>query len=409
MRTRILWVSECASLPTGFGTVSRNILLRLNADPNFEVRQLALSHRGDPEVSKHMPFPMYPVLRDGSFGDDVFLPILTAYKPHIVVFFGDPWMSKFAFSSINETRFIPYEVRKNVKFITYYPIDGVKPHGSWVEQMALADMSVFCAKFAQSATKNMNSSIRSVYIPHGVESKTFLPVEEKDRIEYRKQFNLKDNSFLVGMVARNQARKDYPQLFRAIKIAKDIIPNLYCYCHAVKVDQGWDLGDLAHQEGVADRVIFNHTLQSPSNGISLEEMKYIYNAMDLFVLPTQGEGFGLPLLEAMSCGVPVLTTDYAATADLVKESGGGELVKAAIYHYRGGDHNIKRPITSETDLADKIIGMWKDPEKRKKYGEAGRKFAEKMDWDIVVDDWKKLFRSTMFPEATDTIVAKEIV
>lgn len=407
-------ISECGMLPTGFGTVSHNILSRLNADPNFEVRQLALSHRGDPEVAKHAPYIMYPVTRDGSFGDDVFLPIVNVYKPHIVIPVGDPWMSSYLFSNTQvngqNIRTIPIEIRKNIKIITYYPLDGVKPHAPWIEQMSLADVSVFCAKFAQDAVRAINDSIRSIYIPHGVDSKNYCPVSKEQRDSYRKQFNMSGlDPFLVGMVARNQARKDYPQLFRAIAIARKIIPNLYCYCHAVKVDQGWDLNDLAHQEGVQDRVIFNQTLQTPSSGVSVQEMNLIYNSLDLFVLPTQGEGFGLPLLEAMSCGVPVLTTDYASTADLVKESGGGELIEAAIYHYRGGDHNIKRPITSETHLAGLIIDMWKNKEKRIKYGEAGRKFALKMDWDLIVGDWKKLFNSLMFPVATDEIMVREIV
>ena len=53
--------------------------------------------------------------------------------------------------------------------------------------------------------------------------------------------------------------------------------------------------------------------------------------------------------------------------------------------------------------------MWKDKEKRIRYGKAGREFALKMDWNIVVEDFKKLFNSLMFPIASDEIIAKEIV
>ena len=42
------------------------------------------------------------------------------------------------------------------------------------------------------------------------------------------------------------------------------------------------------------------------------EMAALYNRSDAFVLPTKAEGFGLPTIEALACGVPVVTTDYSA-------------------------------------------------------------------------------------------------
>ena len=49
-----------------------------------------------------------------------------------------------------------------------------------------------------------------------------------------------------------------------------------------------------------------------------EEMAHLYNCMDVFVLPTGGEGFGIPTLEAMSCGVPICVTNYTTAHELIK-------------------------------------------------------------------------------------------
>ena len=49
----------------------------------------------------------------------------------------------------------------------------------------------------------------------------------------------------------------------------------------------------------------------------------MYNASDLFVLPSQVEGFGLPIAEAMACGLPVMVTKYAAGWEVASPAGKG--------------------------------------------------------------------------------------
>jgi glycosyltransferase involved in cell wall biosynthesis len=54
-------------------------------------------------------------------------------------------------------------------------------------------------------------------------------------------------------------------------------------------------------------------------GVPDEQLNLYYNAFDVFTLPTGGEGWGLPILEAMSAGCPVLVTDYSAHVQYVHE------------------------------------------------------------------------------------------
>lgn len=79
---------------------------------------------------------------------------------------------------------------------------------------------------------------------------------------------------------------------------------------------GWkaqDLHRLAADLGISDRVLFLGFVPD-------EDLVQLYNQAALFVYPSKYEGFGLPLLEAMSCGVAVVTSNRSATAEVAGEA-----------------------------------------------------------------------------------------
>jgi glycosyltransferase involved in cell wall biosynthesis len=60
------------------------------------------------------------------------------------------------------------------------------------------------------------------------------------------------------------------------------------------------------------------------------QMGSLYRSADCFVLPTRGEGFGMPVLEAMACGLPVIATDWSGPADFLHEGVGYPLQSRAL-------------------------------------------------------------------------------
>ena len=77
------------------------------------------------------------------------------------------------------------------------------------------------------------------------------------------------------------------------------------------------LKSLAAELGIADDVVF-------VGGVPLDRTVYFYRAADLFVYPSLNETFGLPILEAMACGCPVVTSDTSA----MPETAGGAAILA---------------------------------------------------------------------------------
>jgi len=74
------------------------------------------------------------------------------------------------------------------------------------------------------------------------------------------------------------------------------------------------LHDLAQRYGIADRLVL-------TKRIPRDSLVALYNACEVFVFPSLYEGFGLPVLEAMSCGAPVVASNTPATAETLGDAG----------------------------------------------------------------------------------------
>ncbi len=94
---------------------------------------------------------------------------------------------------------------------------------------------------------------------------------------------------------------------------------------------------------------------------------------DIFVLPSLNEGMSNSILEAMACGLPIITTDTGGSKELIQ--GNGFIVK------KKNSKDLKKYILKYLEDRDLII----------KHGENSRKVAEKMGWDNVAKDYLRLY------------------
>ena len=104
-----------------------------------------------------------------------------------------------------------------------------------------------------------------------------------------------------------------------------------------------------------------------------EEVIRILQDSDIFILPSLNEGMSNSILEAMACGLPIITTDTGGADELVS-SNGFIIQKASI-----------------PELEDAIRKFIDDKDLAQSLGENSRKLAEKMSWNSMASDYHKIY------------------
>lgn len=149
-------------------------------------------------------------------------------------------------------------------------------------------------------------------IYNGINLNRFAETSELEQQVVRKKFGLPHNFLLA--VGHFEPRKNYLRLIDAIALLRD---RGHRYNLVIV---GNDSGDrrLVEERVVSVGLGSQVTVLS---GLSDMEVRCMYSLCDLFVFPSSYEGFGIPILEAMAMGVPVVLSDIPVFREITQDSG----------------------------------------------------------------------------------------
>lgn len=163
----------------------------------------------------------------------------------------------------------------------------------------------------------------------------------------------------ILFVGQFHKRKNIPALIRAFELIKEklnIPHKLYIVGRAG--DGHKEVMRLYEKSKYKDKIkIFGYMFD--------EYLALMYNNADIFIYPSFYEGFGLPVIEAMRCGIPVISSNASSLPEV------------------GGDGALYFDPQNAHELADKIEILIKDDTRRKELIANGLKQAEKFTWDEV--------------------------
>jgi glycosyltransferase involved in cell wall biosynthesis len=165
-----------------------------------------------------------------------------------------------------------------------------------------------------------------LYIPHAVDTYLFRP-RPSERDAFRRGAGLPEDAFIVGMVAANNgrplfSRKAFPQAFLAFAKFRETHPDAILYVHTNAMalnntEGGIHLAPLAVACGIPRQAIRFTEQFAWDLGVKREDVAGLMASFDVLLSPSFGEGFGIPIVEAQACGVPVIATNWTAMSELV--------------------------------------------------------------------------------------------
>lgn len=301
---RILWLSNAPWASSGYGQQTKMFSFRIaDAGHDMAVQCTFGLEGGIINFGKVVCYPK----RFHAYGNDVVVAHYQNHKADLLISLIDTWVMN------------PEEwPRLALQWAAWYPID----HGNLPtiirNKLSQAQWRIAMSKFGQKIVQE--AGLPSMYVPHGVDTKLFKP---GDKNEARERVNLPKDKYIIGTVAMNKgnpSRKNFVEMLTAFKgfhaRHPDSVYFLQTYAGADPGD--WvNLPELCTNLGlkIGTDVIFCHQYYNYL-GFPPDYMAAVYNALDVHVLVSAGEGFGIPILEAQACGCPVIVGDWTAMSEL---------------------------------------------------------------------------------------------
>ena len=396
---KILTISDHPLSPSGVGTQTKYFIEALLKTGEYEVFSLA-------GAIKHADYTMlqpdnwkgkWKILPVDGYGTpDLIRDLIHFEKVDCMWIMTDPRFYQWLWDISDEIRticpLIYYHVWDNYPYPTYNKVSYDSN-----------DKVVTISKLTQDIVKTVSPDTNPVYLPHAVDGDIFKKRERKDCQ------NLLDNiyklvperrdKFTIFWNSRNARRKQSGSLLFWYKEFLDIVghQNANLIMHTdVKDPHGQDLEQIIRHLGLINGEVIFSTAKLPPQSLS-----YFYNIADCTIAVSDAEGFGLSMLESMSCGTPIICTMTGGMQDQVTdgENWFGIGIEPASRAIIGSQEIpwIYEDRLNGKDVVDAMLKMFNmTQQERELLGEKAMKnVAKRFSFKMYEDSWVKLMKDVI--------------
>ena len=389
---KIVWFGDMVGL-SGFGRIGNEVTKRLS-QRGYVVQGAAINYTGWPV--RHNLDHIWPL-----GGQDMWnglVNIVNSFQPDLIISCQDfPYHQtiwngcKIDFSK--------------VKWVFITPIDGTPIHPDWVKICDFADGRMVISKFGVEALRQVGKRVDLCH--PGVDVGEFFPATAEDKKSLREAAGYSESDYIVGSMCMNQGRKAIPPMIAAFhEFAKDK-PEAKLMLDMDSVSPaGWDIPSLLTQMGWTDeekkRVKYRQDL-FVKDGKQNEEMLPLRNRyclLDTHMVISHREGFGLPLMESMACGIPTMALDWCSGTEIVGE-GRGYVVKKIEYMENGTWGGAKDAFPDMTNLVEGLNYFYQNKESASAIAKKGLEWAAKNTWDVSADQVEAVIQTALSRSRTE--------
>lgn len=376
---RILWHSSSPICRTGYGIVTKELTQRL-LDAGHFVR-VGTKHAETKWTTRPDGLEIFE-------GTDVFLvnQMIAGENFDYIITLWDIW-------TLAGKRQFPKE-----KWVAYVPINMLELHEHYKEVLTNTSMQIAQSRFGEGVMRT--AGFDPVYAPHGIDTKAFYP-DAAARDEFQSEIGWTDENFVIGIVGINYGddTKGIIPLLLAFREFHANHPEARLFLHTLAnerdtVDESVNYLRVVQRLGLEGLIGWPNQLDYFLTRLRDEDMRRIYNGMDVFCLPSRGESFGLPIVEAQACGIPVIVPGITSGPELCKAGWAidVDLVDDAIWSPSGVWRYYLRPKKILARLED-AYDAWRDPD-WPEFKTKAREGVLEYDWNTVWPTyWEPIVRT----------------
>jgi glycosyltransferase involved in cell wall biosynthesis len=417
---KVLFVGEFTPLSTGYSVYWREVISRIHAMQKYEVAEMASYATPEDPRTYQQPWKVYPVVPpqnredlqekfrndpSANFGGNIFEEVVLDFEATHILSLRDYWMDSFIDQS-------PY--RRFYNWIHMPTVDAAQQNKKWLAMYKRADTLLTYTDWAKSILEQEGGltvkSAASPAAPHFFEP-------NPDKKQAKQLLGINPDINVIGMVARNQRRKLFPDLCQAFRRYLDETgsSNTILYLHTSYPDMGWPLEKLILANNLSSLVYLTYICKcgnifaspfvggitpcgncggpaSPSNvrnGVPSDFLCKIYQSMDLYCQIANSEGFGLPQSEAAACGIPIMTMDYAAMGDVLEKIRGLKITPSHLNHEL--DSGCLRASANVEEITEGFKRFFKLPAQvRAKMGfDTRKRYEQHYNYDTSANIWSE--------------------
>ena len=306
-KQKLVWISDVPWANSGMGIQSKLIVEHL-ASLGYDIYYIAW-YAGNPGEKTHYTLAGKEIkvyfLGQNSFGTPALIEnIISLVKPDMIVSFGDMHM-------VNAITMIDKKWHKN--WLHWWTVDNDSPSDFELAIAQKIPKLVALTNFGANIIKKYTNRVVPV-IGHAYRSRLGIG----ERKTAKRSLGIGEDTVVFGCIARNFWRKNLHTFVNAFAHRLGNTKDAVLLIHTDDPSPGKDgcnLVELVKKLKLQGRVFVT------TNAVSEDDMTCIIDAMDFHVLPSFGEGFGVPVIETMARGVPNIVPRHTTLPELVGDSG----------------------------------------------------------------------------------------
>ena len=207
---------------------------------------------------------------------------------------------------------------------------------------------------------------RVAVVYNGVAEDFHPTTEPAEMAELRNRLALPTDRFIL-FAGGADPRKNHQGLIRAYSRVAELLASHSLVMVGDAMHRFGDIRETARTFGVEDRIVC-------AGQLSPADLRLLYSHADVFVFPSIYEGFGMPVLEAIACGAPVITSSTTALPEV------------------GGDAAVLINPESVEELADAIVHVLEQPDLRDRLRVKGLQRAKQFTWERAARQTVAVYR-----------------